>query len=179
MKRMKFIKGFVVTIVVYVGLSLVFQILPGLLGFGGISIAELFASMGSISGLFVTYLASPVVTSTITSLLVYLVDLTAFQYLLAMLASILPVALAAILGSLAEKKSGTVGTIFGSAFAGLLVCAGVGILLFVLDIMGAGTITDPVFRAMIWFIEVSMIMGAINAFIWCSIGLFATSKVWA
>jgi len=176
---MKFIKGFVVTIVLYVGLSLIFQVLPGLLGFAGPSLTDLFADMGSMSVLFVGYLANPVVTSTISSLLLYLYDLTQFQLLIAMLGAILPVALAAIFGSLTEKKSGTVGTIFGSAFAGLLVCAGVGVLLFTVDLMGAGPLGDPEIRALIWFIEVSLIMGAINALIWCSIGLFATSKVWA
>nr|MDO8112498.1 hypothetical protein [Candidatus Sigynarchaeota archaeon] len=174
---MKFIKGFLVSIALYVGLSILFQGLA-IVGAGG-AFESLFLGLDSISRLLYAYLADPALTTVFRATVLYIAAPTDWSILMAILGSVLPIALAAVLGSLAERKSGSVKYIFLSTFLGLMVIAAVGIILQVLNWPALGvTLTTNHYEHWEWFLPGALIMTALNAFVWCAIGLFITSKGW-
>ncbi|MBN2152964.1 MAG: hypothetical protein JW839_16045 [Candidatus Lokiarchaeota archaeon] len=176
---MKFIKGFVVTIALYVGLSLLFTILVDYLSdplLGPLTVALRFSSLGAISEVFYMNLANPVVLSVFLGTVSYIAAPTDVFLLFAILGSVVPVIVAALIGSVAERKSGSVKYIFLSTFVGLLVAAVIGIILQIVGwIPLGGTYTLDFFSK---FLTGGLIMSALNAFIWCAIGVFITSKGW-
>ncbi|MEX2681549.1 MAG: hypothetical protein Q6373_008110 [Candidatus Sigynarchaeota archaeon] len=177
---MKFVKGFVITIALYIGLSMLFKILVTYMN-APEDIGTLFASLGSISPIFYQYLANPVIMGVFYGINLYIDDPTDISLLLNILGCIVPVIVAALVGSVAEKKSGSVKYIFLSTFLGLMVAATIGIIFQIVDWPEA-----PVFVYMNgfpvqqWekFITGGLIMSALNAFIWCAVGVFITSKGW-
>ncbi len=170
---MKFIKGFVITIALYVGLSLLFTII-GMYLILPESVSLLFSSLVTIAPVFYASLANPVILSVFQGTVAYIGTPTNVSLLIGILGSIVPVIVAALIGSLAEKKSGSVKYIFLSTFCGLMVAAAIGMILWIVGWMPLGMTVD----AMAKFLTGGLIMSALNAFIWCAIGVFITSKGW-
>jgi uncharacterized protein YacL len=170
---MKFIKGFVVTIALYVGLSLLFTII-GLYLVLPESVSLLFSSLDSIAPVFYWNLANPVILSVFQRTEAYIADPTNLSLLFVILGAVVPVIVAALIGSFAEKKSGSVKYIFLSSFIGLLVAAAIGMILQIVGWMPLGVPFDTIAK----FLTGGLIMSALNAFIWCAIGVFITSKGW-
>lgn len=171
---MKFIKGFGVTIALYLGLSIVFQAVQAVML--ETEIVAIFSSTSAISALLYGNLAVPTVTTTYASVIVYIADPTQMALLISILGLILPTAIAVIVGSVVERKSGEVRYVFLSTFAGLLVCAGAGIVIQILEWPTGGVLGYPYWE---WFLPSALILSAFNAFFWGSIGLLATTKGWA
>jgi hypothetical protein len=169
---MKFIKGFVVTIALYIGLSMLFTIIQDYL-LSPLAVGLRFSSLGLIAPMFYANLASPVILSVFQGTMDYIAAPTEVSLLFTILGSVVPVIVAALIGSLAEKKSGSVKYIFLSTFVGLLVAATVGIIL---QVVGGGMLVG--LDAIAKFLTSGLIMSALNAFIWCAIGVFITSKGW-
>ncbi|NMC07704.1 MAG: hypothetical protein GYA24_20995 [Candidatus Lokiarchaeota archaeon] len=169
---MKFIKGFVVTIALYAGLSLLFAILVQYLNTVP-PIIDPFASLDNLGKTFHSSLSQPVIASTFASTVAFILLPTNIGILLQALGSIIPVLVAALVGSIVEKKSGSVKFIFLSTFIALLVVAALGIIL---DMVGSGMLANM--DATAKFLTSGLIMSALNAFIWCAIGVFVTSKGW-
>ncbi len=167
---MKFIKGFVVTIALYIGLSLLFTII-GMYLILPESVSLLFSNLGMIAPVFYANLANPVILSTFQNTMLYIATPTQLGLLFGVLGSVVPVIVAALIGSLAEKKSGSVKYIFLSTFCGLMVAAAIGMIL---RIAGVAMSFDAIAK----FLTGGLIMSALNAFIWCAVGVFITSKGW-
>lgn len=171
---MKFIKGFVITIALYIGLSVLFTILVDYLSdplLGPVMVALRFSSLGTIAPVFYQNLASPVILGVFQGTVAYIAAPADLFLLFAILGSIVPVIIAALIGSLVEKKSGSVKYIFLSTFCGLMVAAAIGMIL---QIVGVAMTFDAIAK----FLTGGLIMSALNAFIWCAIGVFITSKGW-
>jgi hypothetical protein len=171
---MKFIKGFVITIALYVGLSLLFTII-GMYLILPESVSLLFSSLEMIAPVFYANLASPVIYSAFKGTVDYIGTPTNLSFLFGVLGSIVPVIVAALIGSLAEKKSGSVKYIFLSTFCGLMVAAAIGMILWIVGWMPLGVLTVDYISK---FLTGGLIMSALNAFIWCAVGVFITSKGW-
>jgi len=171
---MKFIKGFVTTIALYVGLSILFLYLAGT------QFDAMFSSIGAIGNLFYAKLADPTITTVFSATVEYIPDPTNIAVLMEILGSVLPVAVAALVGSLVEKSSNSAKHIFLSTFLGLLVISAVGVMLQVLawPAVGGITLVNNEFFYWEWFLPGALIMTALNAFVWCAIGLLATSAKW-
>jgi hypothetical protein len=177
---MKFIKGFLVTIALYIGLSMVFSILVQYLK-APEDVSTLFSGLGSISHIFYQNLANPVILGVFSGISGYIGDPTDLSLLISALAFIVPVIVAALVGSLAERKSGSVKYIFLSTFLGLMVVAILGIILQIVDWPESPLfVTLNGLPVQQWekFITGGLIMSALNAFIWCAVGVFTTSKGW-
>jgi hypothetical protein len=172
---MKFIKGFVVTIALYVGLSLLFTIIGNYLVLPA-SVSVLFSSLETIAPVFYWYLANPVILSVFQGTVLYIGSPTQLSLLFGILGSIVPVIVAALIGSLVEKKSGSVKYIFLSTFCGLMVAAAIGMILQIVGWIPLGGIFTVDYISK--FLTGGLIMSALNAFIWCAIGVFITSKGW-
>ena len=171
---MKFIKGFAVTIALYLGLVVLFQVIAAVMA--EIEIAALFTDTSAISALLYGNLAVPTVSVTYLYIMALIGDPTHTVAIVSLLGLLLPTALAVIVGSIAERKTGTVKHVFLSTFAGLLACAGVGIALQIINWPTGGVLGYVYWE---WFLPSALILAAFNAFFWGSIGLLATAKGWA
>jgi hypothetical protein len=166
---MKFIKGFVTTIALYVGLSMVFSILSVYM-LAPESVGLLFSSLGSIAPVFYLYLANPVILGVFNNTSAFITNPSDLSLLVNIFGSIVPVIVAALVGSIVERKSGSVKYIFLSTFVGLMVVASIGIVFQIVGMVDVDAISK--------FLTSGLIMSALNAFIWCAFGLFITSKGW-
>lgn len=174
---MKFIKGFVVSIVIYVGLSILFY---GLMVMNeGYAFTSIFSGLASISSLLYYYLANPTFMTVSQAVISFINLPTAWNAWIEILGCILPMAIAALIGSLVERKSGSTKYIFFSTFIGLLVIAFIGIAIQVLYWPPEGILLSTNhYMYWEWFLPGALIMTALNAFVWCAIGLFITNKGW-
>jgi len=177
---MKFIKGCVTTIALFIGLSMLFSIIQEAMSPSG-DVNTLFASLGATSLIFYQYIANPVILGVLNGTVSFIGTPDDISILVGIFGSIVPIIVAALVGSLVERKSGSVKYIFLSTFLGLMVAATIGIIFQIADWPEA-----PIFVALNglpvqqWekFITGGLIMSALNAFIWCAVGLFITSKGW-
>ena len=175
---MKFVKGFIVSIVIYVGLSFLFY------GLVQNSFTDIFSNgMTSLSPVFYFFIASPSFMTVFDSIFSLVHSPTSLDLWIWVLGSILPIAVAVLVGSLVERKSGSTKYIFFSTFMGLLVIAFIGIAIQAMSWPPEGiTLGLPFignqYQFWEWFLPGALITAAINAFVWCSIGLFITNKGW-
>ncbi|MHA1791353.1 MAG: hypothetical protein ACTSVI_01830 [Promethearchaeota archaeon] len=193
---MKFVKGFITTIAVYFGLSLIFSILAMINS--GNSIADLFSDMNNLASIFYQYQAIPSITTSFMALIALIVS-SDIGWLIIFLSSIVPISIAPIIGSIAEGRSGSVKHIFSATFLGLFTCSAIGVLIQVISWPDGGVnlniingsssnmeliyiisfmnsaVTFPYWQ---WFLPAALGMSALNGFIWCSVGLMITSKKW-
>lgn len=172
---MKFIKGFIITIAVYFGLSFLFLALATSLAGGDIS--ALFSSPSSIASIFYTSLASPGISTSIQA--AFGIGIIGIDVILLyiMLYAVTP-ALAAILGSLAERKSNTLKHIFSATWLGLMTPLAIGVIIQVVAWDQVALFGVLGYTRWQWFLPGTLIMGAIMAFFWCSIGLLIIRKKW-
>lgn len=177
---MSFIKGFITTIALYFGLTLLFMVIVGVMA--SVPVADVFSGIFSgidtVGYLFYSNLAIPTINLTFLQIVTIFIlkDLTLLVPLLGM---ILSPALAAILGAVVAKKSGTVKSVFSATFGGLLLCSGIGIILQVLKWPTGGIMLGlSLYANWEWFLPAALIMTAFNAFFWSSVGLLLTSKTW-
>lgn len=184
----KFVKGFFVSLGLFLGLSIIYAIIVDALSGGNIGAA--FSDIGAFSQMLYGSASQPSI-----SILVQYLGISATinpagltmdtTLIMSLLGFILPVALAGILGSVAERKSLTLTHIFFSVFLGIMVVSTLGIILQVivwpdngLDITILGLIPVKI-EYWQWFLPSALTLSAFNAFFWCAIGLLITSKTWA
>ncbi|MHA1683893.1 MAG: hypothetical protein ACTSUE_23340 [Promethearchaeota archaeon] len=171
---MKFIKGFLISIALYIGLSLVFSV--ALLSISGGDIGALLSSTSGWGSILYQDMAVPTISNVITITLAQVATGFNLPLTLLMLDYTLPIAVAAIIGSLVERKAGSVKYIFISTFLGLMTCLIIGDILIGLNWSTIGTTTG--YAQLTWFLIGTLITGAINGAIWCSVGLLVTRKKW-
>jgi hypothetical protein len=177
---MKFVKGFIVSLIVYFGLSILFYGLKVMNA--GNDFADIFSVASDnmqFASLLYYYVASPTFMTVFQSVILFANSPTAWGAWIEILGSIVPIAVAALLGSLAERKSGSTKYIFFSTYIGLLVIAFIGIAIQAAFWPTAGlSLSANYYLHWEWFVPSALIMTSINAFVWCAIGLFITNKGW-
>jgi len=174
---MKFAKGFISSILIYFGLSLLFYGLKVMNE--GNAFATIFSGMTSIAPVMYYYVATPTFMTVFQAGVGFANLPTAWNLWIEILGSILPIAIAALVGSLMERKSGSTKYIFFSTYIGLLVIAFIGIIIQVIFWPEQGIfLSTNHYLFWEWFLPGTLIMTSINAFVWCVIGLFITNKGW-
>ena len=145
----------------------------------GNAFTSIFSGLTSISPLLYYYVASPTFMTVSQAVVSFITLPTAWSAWIEILGGILPIAIAALVGSLVERKSGSTKYIFFSTFIGLLVIAFIGIAIQVIYWPAAGIFLGTNhYMYWEWFLPGALIMTALNAFVWCAIGLFITNKGW-
>jgi integral membrane sensor domain MASE1 len=178
---MSFVKGFVTTILLYFGLTLLFTVLD-LVMLGtpvALAFSAIFSGVDSIGALLYSNLALPTVDVSFYAIASLFLSYNTWL-LVYLLGIILPPALAAIIGAVVAKKSGTVKSVFAGTFGGLLLVSVVGVIIQVLYWpTGIGVnLGFSYYLNWEWFLPSALIMTAFNAFFWSAVGLLLTSKTW-
>ncbi|MFX0103840.1 MAG: hypothetical protein ACFFCS_30035 [Candidatus Hodarchaeota archaeon] len=177
---MSFAKGFITTILLYFGLTLVFAVIAGVMA--SIPIADVFNTLFSgiepIAYLLYSNLAIPTINLAFSQIVTIFI-VRDYLLLVPLLGMILPPALAAIIGAFVAKKSGTVKTVFSATFGGLLLCSVIGVILQVIRWPAFGVVLGlSIYPNWEWFLPAALIMTAFNAFFWSAVGLLLTRKTW-
>jgi hypothetical protein len=173
---MKVIKGFFSTIVLFIAFSIVMAVVGAALA--GEPISAMFSVPGAISTLVIGGLNFPFGTAISVAIVeAYEGSVTLITSTNTILFILIPAGVAAIVGSVIERKSGSSGSIFAATFLGLIVCLVLGIIIAIPD-----TITEIAaigIAAELTMLVSTIILGILNAAFWSSIGLIITSKNWA
>jgi hypothetical protein len=168
---MKVIKGLICTIVLFIAISIGMAIVGALVDKS--SVASLFSGTAAISTLMFGGLS----TSFGYSITNALSNGATTPSTILILSICIPAGVAAALGSIIEKKSGSSGSIFLATFLGLVICLGLGIIIAIPDTMNAIKLIGLVAEMSV-FVSI-IIFGVLNAAFWSSIGLIITSKGWS